>query len=184
MLYGNRFLLVGLMFLLAGCVAAPAGTSLPVTATLPSSIQSTSVPPMVESSPSLNAGQWTYIFYHDGLEQVVLVNGGPERDKPSDDSLELWSWDGMQWSLISADEDGPTWRNWAAVAYDTRRDVLVVLGGLQGENRFDETWEWDGQDWKRFASTSSPGALRNTSYAASTETGFSNSAETATEWAR
>jgi hypothetical protein len=47
--------------------------SLPMTATLPSSPQSTSVPPAAESSPSLKAGQWTYIFYHDGLEQVVLV---------------------------------------------------------------------------------------------------------------
>jgi hypothetical protein len=158
MLYGSRFLLVGLMFFLAGCVTASTATPLPVTATLPSSPQPTSVPTIQENSPTLKAGQWTYIFYHDGLEQVVLVNGGPERGKPADDSLELWGWDGTQWSLLVANEDGPTWRNWAAVAYDTARDVLVVHGGLQSQQRFDETWEWDGQAWKRFASTSSPGA--------------------------
>ena len=156
--YGNRFLLVAWMFVFAGCVTAPTATPLPVTVTLPSSPQVTSVPPTTENTPALKAGQWTYIFYHEGLEQILLVNGGPERGKPVDDPLELWGWDGMEWSLISAEEDGPTWRNWAAVAYDSARDVLVVHGGLQGQKRFDETWEWDGQDWKRFASTSSPGA--------------------------
>jgi len=126
--------------------------------TLPASPQPTIVPPATEKPPALEAGQWTYIFYHDGLEQVVLVNGGPERGKPADAPLELWGWDGTQWSLMSSEADGPTWRNWAAVAYDTARDVLVIDGGLQGQNRFEETWEWDGQGWTRFASASNPGA--------------------------
>jgi len=115
----------------------------------------TAVPPTVRTAPALKAGQWTHIFYHDELEQIVLVNGGPERGKPAEDPLELWSWDGAQWSLISA--EGPVWRNWAAIAYDSARDVLVIHGGLQTHNSFDETWEWDGQTWTKFASASSPG---------------------------
>ena len=80
----------------------------------------------------------------------MLVNGGPERGKPADDPLELWSWDGTQWSLISAEVNGPVWRNWPAVAYDTARDVLVIHGGLQAGRDFDETWEWDGATWTQF----------------------------------
>lgn len=111
----------------------------------------TTTPALVSPTPtgeaSLQAGQWSYIFYHEALEQVVLVNGGPERGKPADDPLELWRWDGMQWSLIGAEEDGPTWRNWPAVAFDTARNVLVIHGGLGGGTSLDETWEWDGQTW-------------------------------------
>ena len=100
---------------------------------------------------TLVAVQWSTLIYHETLQKVILVNGGPERGKSKDDPLELWAWDGSNWSLISADANGPTWRNWAGVAYDTTRDVLVMHGGLQDANTsFDETWEWDGQTWTKF----------------------------------
>lgn len=104
----------------------------------------TSSTPEVE----LQVGQWSKLVYHAGLQQVLLVNGGPETGKPPDDPLELWSWDGVGWSLLSADPDGPRWRNFGSVAYDTQRDVLVLVGGLQGRGRrLNDTWEWDGRDW-------------------------------------
>jgi hypothetical protein len=150
--YSKQLFLIGLIFLITGCSSTPTSTPAPIslTATLPSSPQPTIVSPTDEIAPTLVAGQWTYIFYHDGLERVVLVNGGPERGKPADELLELWGWDGTQWSLIRADPDGPVWRNWAAAAYDSARDVLVLHGGLQSQSRFDETWEWDGQRWTLF----------------------------------
>lgn len=105
-------------------------------------------PQATEPPPVLTAGQWSAMVYHEALGQIVLVNGGPETGKPADEPLELWSWDGTTWTLL--DHSGPVWRNWAGVAYDTARDVLVVHGGLQNRNRpFDETWEWDGQTWTR-----------------------------------
>ena len=158
---GAIYLLLIALLVMPGC--APAIPTLnPALATFtPETIPSAQQPtvlPTSESEPTLDAGQWTYIFYHDGLEQVVLVNGGPERGKPAEDPLELWSWDGTQWSLISADENGPVWRNWAAVAYDSVRDVLVIHGGIQNASlEFDETWEWDGETWTRFTETG-PGA--------------------------
>ena len=147
-------LLMGLILLVIGCAPTPTVTvtAAPLTPTSPVSPEPTAVTPTADNSPVLDAGQWSYIFYHDEREQVVLVNGGPEQGKPADEPLELWGWDGVQWSLIQADENGPAWRNWSAVAYDSDRNVLVVNGGLQGSNHFAETWEWDGQDWKEFTS--------------------------------
>jgi hypothetical protein len=105
----------------------------------------------------VSAGQWTLLFYHPELEKVVLVNGGPDRGKPAGDPLELWAWDGKTWTLVSADPDGPQWRNFPAAAFDTYRNRLVVHGGLQdAANRFEDTWEWDGQTWTRFTG-SGPG---------------------------
>jgi hypothetical protein len=147
------FLLFGLTLSITGCASAPTATSTSIPMTITPETQPTIASPPSEQSPALEAGQWTYIFYHDALEQVVLVNGGPEQGKPANELLELWGWDGAQWSLISADPEGPTSRNWAAVAYDPTRDVLVVHGGLQNGDHFDETWEWDGKTWCQFSGT-------------------------------
>jgi hypothetical protein len=152
-MHWNKILILLLLLLAVACAPAPTVISPPTSTsevTLPPPTATESAP---ANSPSMEAGQWTYIFYHDGLQQVVLVNGGPERGKAADDPLELWSWDGTHWSLIIADPDGPAWRNWSAVAYDTTRDVLVVHGGLQAGRNFDETWEWDGETWTQFTGT-------------------------------
>ena len=151
------FLLVSL---LAACSASPSAT--PVSAPTPGP----SPEPKVEESPlpviptpehTLAAGQWNTLFYHPQLEKVILVNGGPDRGKPAGDPLELWAWDGSSWTLLSADPQGPRWRNFAGAAFDTERNVLVIHGGLQdAANRMEDTWEWDGQSWKQF-SGSGPG---------------------------
>src|SRR5688500_10264613 len=147
-------ILLTALFFIAGC--APASpTRPPAQATVaPTTAPATQLPTVsstAEPESTLEAGQWTYLFYHDGLEQIFLVNAGPERGKPVDDPLELWSWGGDQWTLISADTNGPVWRNFAAATYDFTRDVLVIHGGVQSAGRgFDETWEWDGQTWTSF----------------------------------
>ena len=142
--------------LMTSC-AAPSTNPFPRTPTVEVTLAPPTVSPTISSTivttAPLKAGQWTYLFYHDEFKQVILVNGGPEQGKPTDEPLELWGWNGTQWSLIAADEDGPTWRNWPAAAYDSTRNVLVIHGGLQSRAHFDETWEWDGKTWKRFTDT-------------------------------
>jgi hypothetical protein len=151
----NHSLLVTLMLLTTGCANTLTETVTPtfIPTEIPAPAPLPTASPTLMSTPALEAGQGTFVFYHDGLEQVVLVNGGPEHGKPADDPLELWGWDGTQWSLVSADKNGPAWRNWAAIAYDPSRNILVIHGGLQDRNYFDETWEWDGQTWTRFTDT-------------------------------
>jgi hypothetical protein len=130
--------------LLAVLLAACSPASAPTPASLPS-VLSTST-----STRSLTLGVWHDLIYHESLEKVVLVNGGPETGKPADEPLELWAWDGAQWSPLSADADGPRWRNYASVTYDSNRGVLVLYGGLQSENQqFEDTWEWDGSAWSQ-----------------------------------
>jgi hypothetical protein len=155
MRYINRILFLGLAVALTSCASPVTSTTTsPPTTALPTSTPQPTQPaadtPTLEV-PALEAGQFSFAFYHEGRGQVVLVNGGPEQGKPSSDPLELWGWNGREWSLIPTDANGPTWRNWSAIAYDTDRDVLVIHGGLQSRTeRFDETWEWDGNTWTEF----------------------------------
>jgi hypothetical protein len=98
-------------------------------------------------------GAWHHLVYDGRAGAVVLVNGGTEHGHPAGAPLELWSWNGQAWHRLNpVDGQTPGWRNFAAVAYDTDRSVLIVHGGLQGRGQpLDETWEWDGQRWRRFA---------------------------------
>ena len=140
-----------LLFALASCTAQTAPTPVLTGTPSPEPNQTSTTAPTAVSNVSLVAGQWNYLFYHPQLQKVVLVNGGPDRGKPSNDPLELWSWDGARWTLLSADPGGPVWRNFAGAAFDSKRNRLVIYGGVQDRNsRMEETWEWDGQGWTRF----------------------------------
>jgi hypothetical protein len=142
--------------LLSSCAAQP--TAGPPTAAPPATLAPSPEPSATASAtftpPSgatLVAGQWNQLFFHPELKKVVLVNGGPDQGKPADNPLELWAWDGTSWTVLSADPEGPVWRNFASVAFDSGRNRLIVYGGLQDQDsRMEDTWEWDGSVWTRF----------------------------------
>src|SRR5688572_25662555 len=143
----TRLILLCVTFLSA-CSASPTATatqplaSFSPTAEAAPAASSTPNPTPQTEQRALVAGQWSTLIYHETLQKVILINGGPERGKSKNDPLELWTWDGSNWSLLNADENGPTWRNWPGVSYDTTRDVLVIHGGIQSAGTtLDETWE-------------------------------------------
>jgi hypothetical protein len=114
---------------------------------VPSVAPTTAPPP---ARPEI--GAWHRLIYHERLGTSILINGGRESGPAGDDPLELWSWNGTAWQLLS--DDGPHWRNFGGVAYDSDRGVVIVHGGLQGRGQvMDETWEWDGQSWQVFPAT-------------------------------
>jgi hypothetical protein len=54
---------------------------------------------------------------------------------------------GGTWQLWDYSDDQPEPRFPAGVAWDTRRQVMVVYGGSDGTKVFTDTWEWDGTSW-------------------------------------
>ena len=98
---------------------------------------------------SLQLGVWHDMVYDEQVGQVILINGGPEKGKSPEDPVELWGWDGKDWSMVDTGPEAPRWRNFASVAYDSNRNVLVLYSGIQPEEIFSETWEWDGTFWKQ-----------------------------------
>lgn len=89
---------------------------------------------------------------------------------------DTWQWDGSDWQLMNV--VGPPPRSYAAMAYDSVRDVLVMFGGfaplrLQDCAAFSptavggcdfitvyremtDTWTWDGDSWTQQHPTSQP----------------------------
>ena len=72
----------------------------------------------------------------------------------------IWQWDGASWTSYLP----PAWppaRAYMQVAYDTRRNELVMFGGNQsGVGVLAETWIWNGTTWsRRYPSTSPPGRV-------------------------
>ena len=71
----------------------------------------------------------------------------------------MWDWTGTNWRLLSSGVP-PTLTNYGA-AYDSRRDRVVVFGGMtandpQTATFSDETWEWDGAAWLKRTPVTSP----------------------------
>ena len=54
------------------------------------------------------------------------------------------------WQARSAVES-PSPRYFQGMAHDGRRGVIVLFGGFNQGNLFEDTWEWDGSSWKQAA---------------------------------
>jgi hypothetical protein len=85
------------------------------------------------------------LVYHAQLGKMLLVNCVED---PSEESPNvIWGWNGTQWQRVT--EGGPPGRILGGVAYDDKRNALILYGGrpiaLGKCNQ--ETWEWDGKTW-------------------------------------
>jgi hypothetical protein len=70
-------------------------------------------------------------------------------------AAQTWDWDGTTW--IQRMIAGPSARSDHAMAFDSKRGVVVLFGGFPGSG---ETWEFDGSTWtNRTAATAPPGRI-------------------------
>jgi hypothetical protein len=72
------------------------------------------------------------------------IGSGPSAVFPND----TWAWDGQAWTRLAT--DGPPARYLHAMAFDRRRERVVMSGGGLGAppwRALGDTWEWDGQRW-------------------------------------
>jgi hypothetical protein len=68
---------------------------------------------------------------------------------------ELWEYDGVSWTRVST--AGPA-RSYAAMAYDTVTDRLIVVGGhdVMSGLPMGDAWAWDGTAWTQLGFTVPP----------------------------
>lgn len=93
----------------------------------------------------------------DGRGRVVMF-GGIGADRASDWPDDTWLLDDGRWTRVAI--QGPAGRGRSALAFDRRRDRLVLFGGAsapsgasQAQTFFGDTWTWDGARWELVAET-------------------------------
>jgi cysteine-rich repeat protein len=101
-------------------------------------------------------GRSGHATVYDAARARLMVLGGVTADDQAArtwthvDAANLWE------PLPSAIPDA---RRYAAVAYDTNRDVVVVFGGRDLTNVvLGDTWEYDGTQWKSLSPPNPPAA--------------------------
>ena len=88
------------------------------------------------------------LVYDAQLQKSILLDGYHEN--PSPEFGEVWGWDGRLWAKLPG--KGPLVRGGGACSYDSKRNKLVLFGGLhyRGSDAgklMGDTWEWDGSKW-------------------------------------
>jgi hypothetical protein len=76
-------------------------------------------------------------------DSVALLDGAASVQAEATTILtETWSWDGQHWTIRQHFSPSPRWGH--AMCYDTKRNCLVLFGGLsspQMDTAFGDTWE-------------------------------------------
>jgi len=122
---------------------------------------------------SLGADLWSFVASASGDSWTFAGNSGPTTlgnamafDPVSNSTIlfasdqaepfgRTWGWNGVVWNLLTA--DGPSSRFNSSMAFDIRRRVLVLFGGVNGfETPLGDTWEWNGTSWRQVASAGPP----------------------------
>jgi hypothetical protein len=102
--------------------------------------------------------RFSHVIAYDESSEGTLLFGGLRPDGvPLGDT---WAWDGNSWHRAATEGEGPTPRKWSAMAYDARRQRMILFGGLEGMARTGssqgDTWEWDGTTWRLLTSVGPP----------------------------
>ena len=76
---------------------------------------------------------------------LVIVFGGTSSAGFLGDT---WSWDGTAWRQLAT--SGPEPRGMGYLAYDARRDRVVLFGGRKGwpDGDLNDTWEFESEVWQ------------------------------------
>lgn len=64
---------------------------------------------------------------------------------------DTWEFDGQTWTQRQV--TGPSPRSGAGAAYDDRRGLVILFGGVTAGGFQGDTWSWDGTEWKKLADT-------------------------------
>jgi len=94
--------------------------------------------------------QETAFVWDEARGQGVLFGGA----SPLQD--DTWAWDGVRWSAVAVAGARPSPRSRHAMAYDSWRQQVVLLGGTDTTGDRNDTWTFDGTRWRELSPSTSP----------------------------
>jgi hypothetical protein len=110
------------------------------------------------ASQGPRARQGHAMVFDERRGRTVIFGGtgsyGP--DQPPPRLGDLWEFDGRRWHAREF-ANGPGARTSPGAAYDSKRGVTVVFGGVDGGVFLGDLWAWTGAEWRKLADASSAG---------------------------
>lgn len=101
-------------------------------------------------------GRWGHVLVRD-TQRNRLVTFGGRSPTVSVSANDTYVWNGSGWLQVTAATVPPP-RHLYGMAYDQRRDRVVLFGGRGNLTTFDDTWEFDGLEWRHVDTVEAPSA--------------------------
>jgi hypothetical protein len=95
------------------------------------------------------APRYEMMVAYNTKQNKAILFGGTLESSPNNWTRvnETWEWDGQDWKQLNPAKSPPP-RSRGGLAYDPKRDVIVLFGGWNDLGRsLSDTWEWDGETW-------------------------------------
>lgn len=99
------------------------------------------------------AGRQAFAMVYDANRKKTVLFGGLGATQ-NDIFADTWEFDGTKWTQVNS--SGPA-RFAAGYAYDSKRGLLIVFGGMNASGTLGDTWSWNGSVWQKL-SDSGPAA--------------------------
>lgn len=104
------------------------------------------------------------LFYDPSTQRLILF-GGIGRPKATDPVIrygDMWSWDGTNWTEMTAVTLKPPARYGAQTATDEITGRTMLFGGKNDRELYlDDQWEWNGSTWVQLNEPGRPAARMN-----------------------
>ncbi|MGZ8540872.1 MAG: Kelch repeat-containing protein [Chitinophagaceae bacterium] len=95
-------------------------------------------------------GRQGFVMVYDSKRKKTVLFGGMDGAGKFfyDD---VWEFDGVHWQKITGKGMGPGPRLAAGAAYDSKRGIVLIFGGISHEITKGDTWGWNGKEWTKLA---------------------------------
>jgi tetratricopeptide (TPR) repeat protein len=107
-------------------------------------------------------GRQAFAMVYDSKRNKTILYGGADGNRNTFNDG-VWEFDGTVWKNIVT-ENNPGERISPGYAFDSKRNLLILFGGISKGAMMNDLWAWDGTNWK-LLSTDGP-AKRTMGYLA------------------
>ena len=95
-----------------------------------------------------------HVMVFDSKRNRIVVFGGMgtiSQGQPPAQFSDTWEFDGQTWRQFQV--TGPSARAAAGAAFDSKRGMVVIFGGMSAGSMLGDTWAWNGTAWQKLSDT-------------------------------
>jgi tetratricopeptide (TPR) repeat protein len=99
-------------------------------------------------------GRQSFAMVYDSKRNKTILYGGADGNRNTFKDG-VWEFDGTVWKNIVT-EINPGERISPGYAFDSKRNLLILFGGISKGEMMNDLWAWDGKEWKLLSTGGPP----------------------------